>query len=150
SQVHADDSRLTRIYSHFQANLESICRVATNSGIPVILCSIPVNLRDSSPFGSMHRPNLSADRIEAWDALFKEGKRLEADKHFAEAIRRYRDAEQIDDSYAELAYRLGRCLAASGEAEESHRQYVHARDLDVLRFRSDSAINKTIREVAAA
>src|SRR5262249_11122937 len=61
-----------------------------------------------------------------------------------------RDAEQIDGAYAELPYRLGRCYLALGDHSGARQQFGRARDLDVLRFRTDSQINETIREVAAA
>ena len=64
-------------------------------------------------------------------------------------MQKYEAAARIDDRFAELQFRLGRCLAAEGRSAEARERFVLARDLDALRFRADSRINAIIREVAA-
>src|SRR5262249_1001775 len=131
-------------------NLQDVCRVGEDAGIPVVVCTIPVNLKDCAPFASLHAPDLGQEQADAWENLYQAGVRLEAENKFAEPIRCYEKAGQIDDGYAELAFRLGHCHAAVGDEEQARRHYLRARDLDVLRFRSDTAINDTIRDVVAA
>jgi tetratricopeptide (TPR) repeat protein len=149
SQMRADDARLTRIYAHFRSNLEDICGIGQACGVPVILCTIPVNLKDSAPFASLHAPDLDAEAVAKWDGLYKSGVSLEAEGKLAEAIRVYARAEAIDSTYAELAFRRGRSALALGHKREAQQHFVRARDLDTLRFRSDTTINATIRDVAA-
>src|SRR5262249_39950400 len=108
-----DDPRLNRVYSHFRTNLTDICRLGAAGGFPVIVCTIPVNLKDSAPFGSAHAAALSDERTASWENRYKAGVALEADKKCAAAIREYQEAEQIDAGYAEVAFRLGRCCAAT-------------------------------------
>ncbi len=150
SRVRDDDGRLPPIYAHFRQNLDDVCRAAESAGAPVVLCTIPVNLKDCAPFGSLHAPGLDGERLQEWERLYQDGQRLQAGKKYAEAVRRYEQAGRIDDSFADLAYRLGACFAALGENEQARRQYLRARDLDVYRFRSDATINDTVRAVAAA
>src|SRR5262249_59382118 len=76
--------------------------------------------------------------------------RLEGEKKSPEGARRYQAADQIDGAYAELPYRLGRCHLALGDNVQARQQFARARDLDVLRFRTDTSINEIVREVAAA
>jgi tetratricopeptide (TPR) repeat protein len=149
SQVRADDERLPRIYGHFRDNLADICTVGTAAGAGVIVCTIPVNLRDSAPFGSLHAADLDPGRLEEWQSHFQAGVGAEAAERFAEALDAYGRADAIDADYAELAFRRGRCRVALGQVGEADEHYRRARDLDTLRFRSDSTINRTIREVAA-
>jgi tetratricopeptide (TPR) repeat protein len=149
SQVAADDDRLPRIYDHFRENLRDVCRAGADAGAPVVVCTIPVNLKDCAPFASLHARALPADRLAAWDEVFKQGTALEDRANPVEALARYEEAARIDDRYAELAFRQGRCLAALGRHAEAKEKYSQARDLDTLRFRSDTTINRTIREVAA-
>jgi tetratricopeptide (TPR) repeat protein len=148
SHVAPDDGRLPQIYANFRDNLRDICAAADAAGVPVIVCTVPVNLRDCPPFGSAHAAGLGAKPAELWELAFQEGVRLEDGKKFAEALRRYEEAARGDDRFAELAFRQGRCLAALGQAEEARRAFARARDLDTLRFRSDTTINATIRAVA--
>jgi len=150
SQVLAEDSRLATIRAHFRENLQDICRAGAGAGVPVIVCTIPVNLKDCPPFASLHTPELPPERIAAWETSYREGVRLEAEKQFAEASRLYEEAARRDDQFADLAFRRGRCAAALGKTAEARKFYAQARDLDALRFRSDSALNETIRAVVTA
>jgi len=47
-------------------------------------------------------------------------------------------------------YRAGQRALASNQPEEARKHFLLARDRDELRFRADSRINQTIREVAAS
>lgn len=117
-QVRQSDPRMARVYAHFQSNLEDIIEAGRGSGARVLLATVASNLKDCPPFASSNAPDLK--RKAEWERLYKEGK--------------YAEAARIDDSYAELQFRLG--------------EYVKARDLDTLRFRADSRINEIIRETA--
>jgi tetratricopeptide (TPR) repeat protein len=147
-QVRADDPQLEIVYDHFRCNLEDICRVAAEAGAQTILCTVGSNLGDSPPFASLHRPKLTDQEKERWQEVYDRGVAFETRGDYDQAIRCYLDAGEIDDSYADLQYRLGRCYERSGEYEAARARYVRARDLDVLRFRVDTQINATIREVA--
>jgi tetratricopeptide (TPR) repeat protein len=150
SEVPADDSRLPRIHANFRQNLQDICAAAASAGAPAIVCTIPVNLRDCAPFGSAHAADLDDEQTQAWERAYRAGVRLQREKKFAEAIRSYQEAGRIDDAFAELAYRLGHCCLARGKASEARGHFLRARDLDTLRFRTDSTLNETIRNVVAA
>ncbi len=150
SHVPAGDSRLVSIHAQFRENLEDICRAGADAGVPVIVCTVPVNLQDCPPFASLHALGLAPERLDAWEKRYKEGVRLEGQKQFAEAARHYEEAAGVDDQFAELAFRRGRCAAALGKPAEAAGHFAQARDLDALRFRSDADINAAIRAVAGA
>jgi tetratricopeptide (TPR) repeat protein len=147
-QVRADDPRLKTTYSHFQRNLEDICQAAASGGAQTVLCTVATNLRDCPPFASLHRPGLTAQQLTDWDAACKEGMVAEMQGKHAEAIAPYLRAAEIDDSYAELQFRLGTCYELTGDDAKATDCYVKARDLDTLRFRADTRINEVIRTVA--
>jgi tetratricopeptide (TPR) repeat protein len=148
-QVAADDPRLPALYDNFRQNLIDICGIARQAGAGVILSTVAVNLRDCPPFASLHRSDLSPDDLTAWKLLYQEGVELENKGKWSDAIAKYAVAAQIDDHFAELSFRLGRCFAELGRWAEARGKFASARDLDILRFRADSRINVTIREVAA-
>jgi len=149
NQVAADDPRLPAVYDNYRQNLVDICGVARRAGAGVILSTVAVNLRDCPPLASQHRSDLSPEELTQWESLYQAGVELEDKEKWAEAIAKYEAAARIDDRFAELPFRLGRCLAALRRHEKARDQFVSARDLDALRFRADSRINATIREVAA-
>ena len=147
-QVRADDPRLGATYDHLRRNLEDICRAAAGAGADTVLCTVGTNLRDCPPFASLHRPDLTPQQQKRWEALYKQGVETQAQNKNAEAIAFYLQAAEIDDSYAELQFRLGRCYQVAGDDQNARDRYIRARDLDTLRFRADSRINEIIRDVA--
>jgi tetratricopeptide (TPR) repeat protein len=149
NQVAADDPRLETVYDNYRQNLTDICGIARDAGAGIILSTVAVNLKDCPPLASRHRSDLSAEALEKWHSQFEAGVALEAERRWAEALARYEAAAEIDDRFAELPFRMGRCLAALGRSPEARERFVAARDLDALRFRADSRINTVIREVAA-
>ncbi len=149
NQVAADDQRLSAVYDNFRRNLIDICGIARQAGAGVVLSTVAVNLKDCPPLASQHRSDLSAEDLTKWKTLYQAGAELENKEKWREAIAKYEAAAGIDDRFAELPFRRGRCLAALGRSTEARKQFAAARDLDVLRFRADSRINAIIREVAA-
>ena len=147
-RVAADDPRLEAVYSHFRRNLEDICLIGRAAGARAIVSTVVVNLRDCPPLASVHGPGLEEAALAQWEAEYGPGAILEAQQEWADALASYRAAAAIDDRYADLHFRMARCLAAAGRPAEARVHYVRARDLDALRFRADSRINEIIHEVA--
>jgi tetratricopeptide (TPR) repeat protein len=150
SHVRPEDPRLPVLYGHFRSNLEDVCSAGAGAGVPVLVCTVPVNLKDSAPFGSSHGPGVGEKDREAWEQLCKDGAAQEEAGDPTAALRSYEAASAIDDGVADLEFRLGRCHLALGQREEALRHYSRARDLDTLRFRADTSINDIVREVCAA
>ena len=148
-RVRADDPRMAVVYHHFQSNLEAILKAGKRAGVGLILCTVGVNLKDSPPFASQHGRPLSKVENAAWEKAYQAGIKLELERKFTEAGQRYAEAGRIDAHFAELQFRLGRCLEASGQHAEARRHYERACDLDTLRFRADSRINGIIRQTAS-
>jgi tetratricopeptide (TPR) repeat protein len=91
---------------------------------------------------------LSETEKAKWDELYQRGVTFETEKNYSAAVEQYLEALEIDDSYADICFRLGRCYWEMGEYDQSREQYIRARDMDTLRFRADNRINEIIREVA--
>jgi tetratricopeptide (TPR) repeat protein len=147
-EVRASDPGLQHVYAHFQRNLEDILASAENGGAKVILSTIGTNLKDCPPFGSQHRPGFSAEDEKKWRGQMDAGIAEETAGHGDAALRLYADAQAIDDTAADLAFRQGRLLYAQGRYDDAYAAFVRARDLDTLRFRADSTVNRLIRETA--
>ena len=144
----ADDPRLDGVYAHFRQNLRDICQAGREAGAETILCTVAVNLRDCSPFASAHKVGLDETQLTGWERAYEAGiERAKAGDH-AQAIERYLAAAAIDDAYAELQFRLGQSYLAGGQEQPARQAFQAARDLDALRFRADTQINRIIREVA--
>jgi len=147
--VAADDRRLAKTCEHFRRNLRDILEAARDARAQVILCTVATNLRDCAPFHSMHRADLAEADRDRWEALYGAGAALADLRRHEQAVQKYLAAAAIDDRYAELHYRLGHACLAGKRFDEAREHFILARDLDALRFRADTQINRVIREVAA-
>lgn len=148
-QVRAADPRMDKVYRNFVKNLADIIRAGRECGAGVVVSTVAVNLRDCAPFASLHRTDLAETRKQAWDGLYQSAIAAQEAGKGREAEAQFRAAAQIDDSFAELRFRLGRCELALGEIPEARKEIAAARDLDALRFRCDSRLNDLIRQAAA-
>lgn len=147
-RLRADDWRRDKNRQNFRANLEHILQAATGSGARVLLCTVAVNLKDFPPFASLHRADLSPADAARWDSLYDAGAQLESKGRFHEAAEQYLAAAKLDDHFAELHFRLGRCYWGLQDWDEAGKQFGLARDWDGLQFRTDSAMNDLIRDAA--
>ncbi len=149
-QVRASSPLMKYAYANFESNLRDTIAVARNSGARVIVSTVATNLKDCAPFGSLHREGLGADALRSWSTLVQQGAEQENAGSYAEALKSYRAAANIDDEYAELAFRIARCLEALGDYNAAREYFLRARELDTLRFRADSKINDVNRSVASS
>lgn len=147
-QVRANSPLMTYVYANYEQNLRDTIAVARRAGAKVIVSTVATNLLDCAPFASLHREGLSADDLRSWSALVEQGAAQENAASYAEALKLYQAAAGIDGDYAELEFRIARCLEALGDYSAARKHFLRARDLDTLRFRADTQINQINRSVA--
>ena len=148
NRVAGSDPRLSAVYENFGQNLKDTIAAGRSSGAKIVLSTMAVNLENCAPFASLHRPGLSASQLEDWQRSFDAGVKAHAGGDFRQAAIDYDQAARIDDSFAELRFRRGQCALASKDAGPARAEFGAARDLDALRFRSDSRLNEIIRRLA--
>jgi tetratricopeptide (TPR) repeat protein len=148
-QIRHEAPSLQIVQASFAHNLAAITQLGRHSGATVLLATVPVNLQNSPPFASQHCPGLNGTQLADWNQDFARGCTAQAAGRFADAVAAYSEAGQQDAEYAELPYRRAACELALGQTNAAAADFRLARDLDTLRFRADSQINQTIRQVAA-
>lgn len=148
-QVRANDPRMNVVYDHFKKNLADIVGIGRRSGAGIVASTVAVNLKDSAPFASAHRSGLSEPDKTKWEQLYRQGIDAQAAGKNSDAAGWFHQAEQIDDSVAELHFREGWCALALGETADAQKNFSAARDLDTLRFRCDSRLNDLIRQTVS-
>lgn len=149
-QVRADSPRMDYVYENLTTNLRDIVAAARGSGARVLVSTVATNLKDCAPFASMHRNGLKMEELRSWEERVQQGAAVESSGGDAEALRLYLLAADIDDQYAELQFRIARCLWMLGDFSAAKQHFLLARDLDTLRFRADSRMNDIIRSVVPA
>jgi tetratricopeptide (TPR) repeat protein len=148
--VTAGDPRLKRVYDNFSANLSAILSAAARRNTPVALCTVAVNVRDCSPFASVHRPGLPPAQLQSWaDASRAADDAIELDQ-LTDARNFLQAALAIDPEYSETHYKLGSVLEHLNEHRLARSEYFSALQLDALRFRADANINEIIRHAGRA
>ena len=65
---------------------------------------------------------------------------------YEKAMRRYRDAAEIDPEFAELQFRMGLCQLVLGRSEQARQAFMLARDYDALAVRADTRINRILMD----
>lgn len=134
------DRRLARA-NRFEANLRAMVRAAKSRNVPIILCTLPANLRDSAPTGGPIRlPLEDHDFFVAW-AKYDGGDCGAAERAFA-AFSAKAPGEAFGHFYrAKALDRLGR-------REEAAAEYRLAADANDPGERTSPARNAIIRRVA--
>jgi tetratricopeptide (TPR) repeat protein len=149
-QVPAYDPRMKAVYGHFTRNLSDIISAGRHSGAGIIVSTVAVNLKDSAPFASEHRPGLSDQEKNEWDSLYEKGISAQNAGYVQEAANAFGKAAQIDNDFAELRFRQGSCALALGDSANALKHFIAARDLDTLRFRCDGRLNDLIRQLVSS
>jgi tetratricopeptide (TPR) repeat protein len=148
-RVGYDDPARLRAYANFRENLEDILGAAHQAGVPVILSTMAVNLKDCAPFASVHAAGLDQDQESAWNKIYGEGVALETAGSDRAALALYQKAAGIDPQFADLQFRMGRCDLALTNDDQARRDFELARDDDALDFRADTRINSAIQAAAS-
>lgn len=89
-QVARDDTRLPRVYENFAANLADVADLGRNAGATVLFATVPVNLRYSPPFASLHRAGLAPAELAGFELAFAGGRNAEVQGRWEKALAAYR------------------------------------------------------------
>ena len=132
----------------FEANLAELVTMLKRHGVPVIISTQASNLRDQPPFVSEAGPPPSPEMRTRFDLRYNAGLSSWMDGSIGDALAAFRLAAETDSSRADVHYQIGRCLDSLGREAEARLEFIRARDLDLLRFRTSSDFNDVIRRVA--
>ena len=142
------DPRLQSVYNHFESNLKDAVEVLQGNGMHVILSTVPVNLRKQAPFSSDHTVKPDTLNLGRWQNLYQQSLQEQSNQNWPAAEQTLRKMLEISPDYAESHFQLAIALENQEKWRESREHFSLARDLDTLRFRADSNINRVIRNVA--
>ena len=148
--VVANDPRLATVYGNFSANLAGILECARAAGIKTVLSTVAVNVKDSAPFASRHRPGLTTAQLQGWQQAVDQAGLAMGLGETARARALFEQALETDPGYADTHFLLAKVLDGLGEAALARRHYLEALQQDALRFRTDARLNEIIRHAAQA
>ncbi|MGH0031195.1 MAG: GDSL-type esterase/lipase family protein [Myxococcota bacterium] len=135
SALRSDPEQFATVVDHYVYNLESMVRAGRERGVPVVLATVPVNLRDWHPNASVHGVQDAADR-EAFQEAYRAGvEALEAGRP-ADAESALARAVRIDPAYAYAWYDLGLARLRLRRRREAKVAFQQALRNDAYPFRS--------------
>jgi hypothetical protein len=148
--IPVDGPVFARTLESYRAHLREMAALATRARIPILLTTVPCNLRDQSPMHSLFRNGLTEQQQRELAERQKAAAHHSSYREFGAALTALRAARELDPTCAMLAYREAQCLEMLGQPRAAAEAYVLAADLDSCRFRAPSAFHAAVQRVASA
>lgn len=146
-ETRTDPVQLKRVEEHYAYSIDSIVKSAQEQGVPVILLTVPVNLRDWHP--NVSHQTLKGEELARWQEHYYRGRAALIKNELDTALSELKLAASLAPEHADAYYFLGRALERSGQFTEAIAAYSRARDLDYYPSRAISNFNVTVRKVAS-
>jgi hypothetical protein len=136
------------VEGQFAFHLERIVRSCRAAGVPVVVCDPVCNLRDTAPFKSEHRADLTPEERARFEALTAEARAATADAPWT-ALERYEQALTIDARFALVHWELAQLLERVERVDEAREHYLRAKEEDVCPLRVTEPLRAILRDVTA-
>jgi tetratricopeptide (TPR) repeat protein len=145
-RLRADPVQFAQVQEHFRISFEHMVSQSQRYRVPIVLCTVPVNLRDWLPTVSHNR--LTGEKLQQWQKLYYQARRCLLEGKYHDGIQVMNQAIAMENEHAESYFWLGRLLEADGQKSAAWEAYSKARDLDYNPFRAISSFNDSIRVLA--
>ena len=143
-----DDALWEQVIAHYRFNLNRMIDIASLAGADVVMVTPASNLKDSSPFKSEHRKDLSNAELGRFDDLYARAQRARKAGELNDALAALEEAAAIDGRYADLHYQRGLVLYDLGRYSEARTTLRRALDEDICPLRALTSMGGIILEVA--
>ena len=132
---------------NFEENLNDIADVAAAHHVPLMLSTVVSNLHDRPPFISDFSKDIDTETRNRWSELVQKGKNEQDRGKYKEALELYDEALHIDTMRADIHYDMGVCFYALQNIPDAKRQFILAKDFDLLRFRATNDFNAVVQNI---
>lgn len=146
-ELRTDPEQYRSVRAHYRYSLEHMAREAAARGVPIVLLTVPSNLRDWHPHVSTHE--LRGEELQRWKERFRAALAAGLRGRTDRAVELLRALVAEEPGHAEAHFRLARALEKNGRAAAAYAEYARARDEDKNPFRAPGPLNEIVREVAA-
>ncbi len=131
----------------FRQNTQAIVSIAEKHRVPAIFCRPVGNMKDFAPFMSVHIKKISTDEEKDFQEAYEKGKKAQSEGKILEALSEFEKAYAIDNTYADLSFRLGSIYFKQGELEKAKNLFTEARDYDAIKVRATTDVLNILDEV---
>lgn len=144
-----DEPQRAEARDRFEENLHAILELARAEKVPVLLCTVPSNLRgwrpNQSAFG---RESTAEERLRA-ESLLERGRGDLERQQAAAAAETLERAAAVAPRHAGIRFFLGQAYLQLDRPGEARSALSAARDLDARPSRAIGSFNETLRSLAA-
>ncbi len=145
-ELRSDPHLFAKVKQHYHDSIESMVKHAQRDGFPVVLLTVPVNLRDWLP--NVSDDSLAGPQRVVWQEAYDSGQRRLLQGDFDGAVGAFGKAAEIFPAHSETWFWLARAQEAAGKTQQANRSYTLAKDLDLNPFRAHSDFNNSVRKLA--
>ncbi len=141
-----DQAEFRHTIEHYERNLRRMLAAAEARGIPVIVCTVPSNLRDCPPNHTEPTGTMSLQEMQ------RKGQDVQAlleRREWAQVLAAVDGVLAIEPRAAAFHYWRGVALDRMGRYDEARKHYLLAKDLDGFPHRAISPFNDIVRTLAA-
>jgi tetratricopeptide (TPR) repeat protein len=145
-ELRSDPVLFAKVKQHYHDSIESIVHHASRQEIPVLLLTVPVNLKDWLP--NVSDDSLTGENLALWRVAYNNGRRQLLLKNADAATGALKKAAELNPNHSDTWFWLARAQEAAGDLASANRSYTLAKDLDLNPFRAHSDFNISIRNLA--
>jgi tetratricopeptide (TPR) repeat protein len=142
-----DDPIRRAAANNLGANISEMLSRCKARGVPAIVCTMPSNELELFPVGEDHTDGLSSDNQNHFTTLLDEGTSLLSTDSQAAAAK-LAQAISIYPAHARAHFLHGKALYSLVQTNEASAEFVAARDLDSMPWRTTSLQQEAIRTAA--
>ena len=134
--------------AHYRYNLTTMISAAQQHSVPMVLLTVPVNVRHWHPHASVHRAGLDSILLQQWQRALAAGIQTFQAQQYDRALPHFLRALKIDDQHAELLYYVGKTYEYLGEPALSRTHLTRSLIADAYPFRALPHFNQLLHTVS--
>ena len=150
SRRRQDPQQFQRVLAHYRYNIAAMVKKCRQKQVPIMILTVPVNLKDWHPNVSIHSPKLAAATRQKWQQHFVAGLTALESKNDKAALAQLLQAAALDPEYAETHYRLGQIYHRQGRLYLAKASFYRAVQYDGYPFRCLPQFNDILRQISTA
>lgn len=145
-QIPFGSAMYERGIAQFTANMDNTLHMLDQANVPVFISNLVSAEKDLFPFVSIPPDSI---KYPGFNTAYLQGEGAMANGDSAAALQYFMAAENSYHAHAGCNYYLGLLTLHNGDSAAAKTYFDKARDLDALRFRGPSKLNKVMLELCS-
>jgi tetratricopeptide (TPR) repeat protein len=145
-ELRTDPEQCEGVKEHYASSIGHMVNRSAAEDIPVLLVTVPSNLRNWKPNASHNA--LQGEALASWRKPYQRALRARLEGNADEALRAFDESVELEPIHAESYYRRAQVYEEMERYDRANQDYLRAKDLDHNPFRAISDFNHTLRRIA--